>query len=240
MKSGLKRIELLDGLRGAAIIGMVLHHLAYDLEIFYDIAVPLIHTDFFRAIQLLGVLIFIMISGICTGFSRSSLRRGAIVFAVAMGLTLFGLIFMPDSVVRFGILHFMGCAMVIYALTHSLFRRIPWKIGFSLFAILFILAYWILSPFGITIDVPGLFALGLPSHQFYSADYYPLLPWLFAFFAGSYLSRPILDQKFPRWFYNMKLPVLQWVGRYSLYIYVLHQPVVFGVLWLILGRPAGF
>ena len=68
--------------------------------------------------------------------------------------------------------------------------------------------------------------LGFPQPGFYSTDYFSLLPWVFLFWTGYYLYR-LRRQEQPR----VSLPVVTALGRHSLTVYLLHQPVVYGVLW---------
>lgn len=78
----------------------------------------------------------------------------------------------------------------------------------------------------------ALFALGFTDSSFYSADYFPLLPWLFVFIAGTYLGVWAQQGRFPEWAYRSRAPFFQLMGRHSLAIYILHQPVIYGVLTL--------
>lgn len=235
MREGLKRIWLLDGLRGTAVVAMIVHHVLYDLEAYYGMDIPFLRWGMFRWLQLFFVLIFILTAGICSGFSRSNLRRGLIVFGLALALTVVTYLYQPSDPILFGILHFMGAAMLIYAFAEKYMKRIPWQLGVALFGLFFVIAYAILGSQGIRVDVPGLFAFGLPDQKFTSADYYPILPWIFAFLAGGFLSVPILEHRFPKWFYNVRIPVLETVGRNALLIFILHQPVALLLLRLIMG-----
>lgn len=86
-----------------------------------------------------------------------------------------------------------------------------------------------------TVSVGWLYPLGLLSPGFHSADYFPLLPWFFLFLAGTVLGGWCLDHRDNR-LLTLSLPgFLTWPGRHSLLIYVLHQPVLFGVSYLIWG-----
>ena len=76
--------------------------------------------------------------------------------------------------------------------------------------------------------------LGFPQRGFYSTDYFPLIPWFFLFLAGFFLFR-ILDGKNlnGRLFSRGQIPVLNWLGRNSLLVYLLHQPILYGLCLLI-------
>ena len=72
--------------------------------------------------------------------------------------------------------------------------------------------------------------------SFYSSDYFPLLPWLFLFWAGYYLH-PLVGRKRMEPLRQSVCPPLGWLGRHSLVLYLLHQPVIFGVLTLVFTVP---
>ena len=78
--------------------------------------------------------------------------------------------------------------------------------------------------------------LGWTYEGFVSTDYFPLLPWVFVFLLGTWAGKYIKAGRMPAWFYQTDCPPLAAVGRHSLVIYVLHQPVLYGLtmagLWL--------
>lgn len=71
--------------------------------------------------------------------------------------------------------------------------------------------------------------LGVYSPTFQSADYFPLLPWIFVFFGGVFLGRYARAGKFPKWTYRRHVPFLSFFGRHALVLYVVHQPVFLGI-----------
>ena len=87
-------------------------------------------------------------------------------------------------------------------------------------------------------ETPWLFPLGLTTGDFASSDYFPLLPFLGFFLLGTVLGRTVYSKKqtlLPRVnSKNFLLRFLQWCGRQSLWIYLLHQPVLSGICTLIL------
>jgi uncharacterized membrane protein len=73
--------------------------------------------------------------------------------------------------------------------------------------------------------------LGFPQHGFQSADYNPIIPWLFLFIAGICVGKHI--KKLPETLSKKHIPPLAFVGRHTLIIYLAHQPVILGVLYLV-------
>ena len=71
--------------------------------------------------------------------------------------------------------------------------------------------------------------LGFPPADCYSTDYFSLLPWCFLFLTGYFLRRVQLDRQ-ARPERDIRLPVFSTLGRHSLLIYLVHQPLVFGLL----------
>ncbi len=251
------RVHLLDGLRGVAIVAMVLQHLLFDLtEVFYRTNVPdwmltLLHwcRDFSGSFLLNDILqpafqcLFVLISGMACRYSRSNLRRGARVLLFGCLLTFVTCVVLPamDPVlfsgvqIRFGILHMLGCSMLLWGLLGGLFDRLTANrvmgvvvpclllIGFGVFYVLSERSW----------DVQGLYWLGFAHPSFFSADYFPLLPWTLLFFFGAWAGKYLRAGRFPRWVYTARLPVFDFVGRHTLLIYLLHQPVVFGLCYLV-------
>ena len=75
-----------------------------------------------------------------------------------------------------------------------------------------------------------LYPIGLPNQDFFSSYYFPLVPWLFLYWTGWFafqMWRNVRNCKI----LQTKIPVLDWLGRYSLWIYMIHQPIIYGVLW---------
>lgn len=85
--------------------------------------------------------------------------------------------------------------------------------------------------------------LGFYPFGFFSTDYFPLTPWLFLFWAGFYLHH--LAERTAQSLRPLRrsvCPPLGWLGRNSLMLYLLHQPVIYGVLtvvFLLLRRGGG-
>ncbi len=216
-----QRIWELDALRGLCILGMVAVHLVFDLGL---PAGPL-----FAAVQNWGGVAFFLISGLCATLGRRPVKRGALVFgagALCTAVTWAGshLGLLPDTtVIRFGVLHCLGLSMALW----PVFRRLPaWALallGCGLAALGLVLTQ------RVVISVPGFAWLGLRYPGFASADYFPLLPYLGFFLLGSVLGKTLYRKKrtlLPKLEGFWAFRFLCWCGRNSLWIYLLHQPVL--------------
>ena len=177
-------------------------------------------------------------------YARSNLRRGLRTFGLGMVLTLVTGLVIPSQCILFGILHFFGSMMMLYALLEPVLKRIPTLPGLVGAALLFLLTWPIYSGFirvlGVTVYLPGflynqplLYPLGFACAGISSADYYPLMPWGFLFLAGSFFGRWVRAGKLPELCYQSHLPRLAWIGSHTMVIYLVHQPVIYGVLTLI-------
>lgn len=237
-----QRVVLYDELRGLMILSMLIYHLCYDLaELVRLPGMEWFDSDAAGVWQLSICGTFLLISGACCTFSRSNLRRGLRLLGLGMLLTIVTALFVPDQLIVFGLLHFLGVAVLLTTLLAPLLRRIPTLSGIVGMLALFLLtdhlyAGWIgLSP-QLSIALPDflyqtdwLCFLGFYSPTFFSSDYFPLLPYLFLFWAGVLFSRVQL----PAWCFCSHCPPLAFLGRNTLWIYLLHQPVLYGILWLI-------
>lgn len=245
MPHHLNRIPILDELRGLSILLMVLYHGLYDLVVFAGIDFPLFHSSLLRFLVPFFAGVFILISGICCRFSRSNLRRGALCLLLGAALTCFTLLFLPEQKILFGILHLLGCCMLLAGAIHPLWESSPprWALPF---AALFLLTFSLPSQGkvglpGLSLSVfsteqlllPWMFFLGLPGKGLSSSDYFPLIPWSFLFFAGVWGGRIFQEQKGPAFLYRSHAPFLALAGRHTLIIYLLHQPAIFLLLGLL-------
>ena len=242
-----KRIELLDELRGFAILAMIVHHT------FLDIGDVLGYEWGYRAFDRLCLLqpffwaVFIIISGICSRLSRNTVKRGLIVLGAGMIITVatavvMTLLGMGGNEIYFGILHCLGSCMIITGLLMPVINKINPVLGMIISTVLFVLTYSVSSGsllFGL-IKLPDLLyktnylaPLGFYSSSFMSADYFALLPWLFMFLLGAFIGKYAKDGAFPEWTYKKRFRPLAFIGRNSLWFYLGHQVVIYAVLYLI-------
>lgn len=219
-----RRYHALDVIRGFSLLLMVLHHWGYDL-VDYDLLPSwMLHNGIVDALHIIFASVFVAISGACSTFSRSNLKRGLVILAAALAVTGATYIFDQRYYVKFGILHFLGCAALIYELVRrfGIFRKVPKLLWLLLFA----LSYPILF---MDFNVDGLSFLGFKNAAYASYDYFPILPWIFMYFLGTALGEMISAGRFPEFFYRIRSPFLEKTGKASIWIYLLHQPILLGV-----------
>ena len=250
-----KRVGIVDEVRGFEYVLMVLYHLYYDIAFVYCIDLPQPVDIVMKYIQLIFAGVFIFIAGIAANYSSNNFRRGAQYFFIGMAMTFVTAIVMPSEIIVFGALHFMGIAAMIYGFVGKYTESIPWFIGIVLFGILY--AFTINVPNGyigfdglFRINLPSriyghdwLFALGLPGPSFHSSDYFPLIPYIFLYFAGASLGVYFKSGIAPKGLYDTRFHSLTFIGKHGLWIYLLHQPVmilILEVIFKLTGQPTLF
>lgn len=237
------RIHFLDELRGFAALCMVFYHAFYLLGEFFFLEWAENLFYFFFPIQPLFAGLFIFVCGISCTLSRSNIRRGLILLGVAAGFTFVTAVIMPklgffDCEIYFGIIHFLSVSVLIYTLVSKKLLKISPFIGivFCVFLYAFTsgigrgeLAYGEL----VRITLPEelyetnlLVPFGIYSPTFFSADYFPLFPQIFIFFAGIFCGNYFVYKGYPEWCFQKRIPFLGFLGRNALIIYIVHMPVI--------------
>ena len=248
-KSRKGRIHLLDEIRGAAILCMVVFHGLFTLSEFFQLPAAGQTMHILEPAVLWVAGVFIVISGICCRLSRSNAKRGGRLLAIALAVTLATWLLenklgFRQATIWFGILHLLSLSMLLYALLHKGLDKLHPLIALVLFGGLFALTFGLpdgyigLGELALPLPdwltgQPFLFPLGIVGPGFVSADYYPLFPWLFLFLAGAGIGRWFKEGKLPDVFYNEHLRPLAACGRHTLVIYLAHQPVIYGVAWVV-------
>lgn len=238
------RYRWLDILRGAAVVNMVAFHFCYD---WFEVFARQPGWYFLWPSRLWQQAIcctFILTAGFSAHLGRRALRHGLILNLCGLAVSAVTLLALPSEAVRFGILNLLGCAVLLVWLLRPALEKLPAAAGLCASLFLFALTRHLpegyLGLLGLwRLELPaGLYRrnalafLGLPGPTFTSSDYFPLAPWFFLFLAGWFLcrlARPRLDGFLPR----LACPPLEWVGRYSLGLYLIHQPVCMAVCWLL-------
>ncbi|MDR3349517.1 MAG: DUF1624 domain-containing protein [Acidaminococcales bacterium] len=218
----------LDAARGLAVFLMLIFHLAVDLEDFFGLATGYGY-GWWQALRYFTAMLFISVSGWTAGAgAKGRARRGAFrTLAGALLVSAATYIFLGESYVRFGILHFLSCALFLVPLLRG-------QSDFSLFllAAFSAAAGWLLP--GINTDAAFLLPLGAMPRGFYSVDYYPLFPWLAVFIAGLSAGRRHAPLK-ARPCGNFAVKAAAFLGKRSLFIYLAHQPLFLLCLYALMG-----
>ncbi len=236
------RLYMIDSLRGLAIVLMVVYHAFYNIR--YLFGNPFGWTMRLYPVQQAACWLFILVSGFSFSLSRSNVRRGLLVSACGLGLTAFTMVFMPSERIVWGVLSLLGAAMLLTQAALPLLRRIPAEWGLAGSAGLFVLTrdiqygwlgfegHWLAALPGALYQTRWLFPLGFPSEGFWSADYFPLLPWIFLYGCGFFLYQLAAGAPEAARLLEKRMPGLDVLGRRSLAVYLLHQPLLFGLMWL--------
>ena len=237
IKSG-KRYELIDGIRGFTILSMIGYHFSYDAFILYDRYPEWLSNPFGYAWQQSICITFILICGFSASFSRSNLKRGLLLNGCGLLVTVATRVFSPEAVVYFGVLNLLGCSLLLLIPIKKLVNRKNWKTAAVICLLLFLFTRHIQRGylgFGSLqlIELPrALYELkwltpfGFPYPGFYSSDYFPILPWFFLFMVGYAFHYVLGESGRVRRVLSKRIPGLTKLGRYSLIIYLLHQPAL--------------
>lgn len=237
-----QRVELLDEYRGLVVLLMVIYHGCWDMVYLFGVHIPGYEGLPGALLQGFIAWSFIFISGIACRYSVSNIKRGLITVGLGMVISLSTWLFMPEAMIWFGILHFLGVSMILFGLLQPLLDTISEFAGLIICALLFAFTYSL--PMG-SVGLPGLFSIPLPQGLYQGhwllplgfggmgSDYFPLLPWLFLFFAGAYVGQLFHRGSLPYSFYRVHNRTLGRIGRRSIVVYMLHQPALYGVLWTV-------
>jgi uncharacterized membrane protein len=240
-----KRFWEIDVLRGLAILMMVIYHLVFDLTYFgifsFDVSSGIwwwfARTTAFIFLFLVGIsltLSYTRAEFMASTKEKKSLfpkylKRGVKIFSLGLLITLVTWIFIPEDFILFGVLHFIGIAIILeYPFLNKKYINL-------ILGIIFIFSGFFLAQF--TVSYPWLLWLGLKPVEFVTVDYFPLLPWLgvvsLGIFAGKTLY-PNYERSFhlPELSKNPFAGIFSFLGRHSLLIYLIHQPILIVILYL--------
>lgn len=221
----MKRYPELDLLRTLAILGMILYHTLFDLFAFYGFDIDVLHGGW-RLFARCTAILFLLLVGISFTISwdrsplyKKQLMRAAKILACALLITVVTFIAVKEQYVRFGILHLIGTSALLLPFFAPL--RI-WNLLIG-FIILFL----------------GTF---VPPPSFATIDYFHPVPWLGVILVGMgvgyWLYVPHVRLGNFSMLGDARVARLYGPGRHSLLMYMIHQPIIIGILWIIFGRPS--
>lgn len=226
-----QRIHHIDTLRGLAIAMMIAYHFCFDLDYFSVIDADLNHEPFWLGARTLIVTLFLAVMGVSLQLAHRQeihwhavSRRFALLAGCAALVTLATWALFPLSYVFFGILHFI----TLTSLLGLPFLNRPWLAMACGTALLGVGLFWSHPFFN---GAPWQW-IGLMTYKPITEDYVPLLPWFGVVLLGMAAGMTLRNAP------AKKLPIgwrgtLAWAGRHSLPIYLLHQPVLLGMLYLV-------
>ncbi len=241
------RCGLLDELRGLALLSMILYHGAWDLVYIFGVSWDWYRSEFAYLWQQSICWTFILLSGFCQPLGRHQYRRGLTVWIAGAVVTIVTMVAMPDNLVMFGVLTCLGTCMLLTKFLEPVLRRCKPLHGVLLCAVLFVLTRnvpqgylgfedWKLCALPEWLYRNHLTAyFGFPHDAFWSTDYFAVFPWIFLFLTGYYLSRLFHVKKLMYLLKRGGRSPFAWIGRHSLILYMAHQPVCYGVLYVMMN-----
>jgi len=237
MKNNNSHFDILDVTRGFAIFLMFVYHFSYDLDYYGFIQQNFTQDDFWINFRILIITLFLMVMGISLylasyrGLRKKRFQQRLLLLIVYSSLvSISSWIMFPKAMIFFGILHFITVASVL----GLVFVRLG-KVNLFLGISLIIIAQIINSPF---FDLPFLQWFGLMTKLPITVDYVPLVPWFGVVLIGIYFGHLLAQSPEESFFHQWKAnhpanKLLALGGRYSLHIYMLHQPLFLGILYII-------
>ena len=236
LDNGKKRFWEVDFARGIAIAMMIIFHLIYDLD--FGVMDFTLNKGFWYLFRRSIAISFLMLVGISLNLSFfragkkvffTFLRRGLKIFGFGLCITLVTLFFLPGAYVRFGILHLIGLSIII-AYFFLDFYILNLIIGVFVISLGYMMG-------NIHINTPWLFWLGLRGGHYPGLDYFPLFPWIGIIFIGLFLGKSLYGEQKRKFKMIRNCPKylnpLCFLGKHSLFIYLVHQPILIIILALL-------
>ena len=240
------RFVELDLLRGMAILVMVFLHVLWDLDYFGFMPLD---RDIYQFQVIIPTLFFILM-GICLvittnkkhGFSNKELRthllsRGLWIFGLGMIITIATLLFMPDRPIFFGVLHCIGFSIIL-SIPLLRLKKYNIAIGFAIIIVGFVMGFYPVQDANLISLIIGIHPANI-GHL--TIDYFPLFPWFGASLIGVGLGNLLYKDgkrqfRFPDISRYKPIALFSWLGKHSLTIYLIHQPIIAGILGYIIPK----
>lgn len=245
----LMRYHVIDWIRGFALINMIAYHTLWDIAQLFpipignDVAQFMLEPGTHVWQQSIGFT-FLFVAGFCFSFSAKPLIRGAQLVGWGAVISLITFFVIPNDPVRFGVLTCIGFGLLILTLVQAWSQKIT-AVAAAIAAVLSLILFAFLhdaqtgTVWGISLPhwlYSNSFSalLGFPPNDFISSDYYPIIPFFFVMLAGYMSYRALQSTRFMRALTVHSCDPLsrgiEWIGRHSLIIYLLHQVIIFGIV----------
>lgn len=231
-----RRLMSIDVARGGALAMMIAYHFTFDINLFAKLGLDFNHDPLWLGLRAFIVSLFLLLVGVSQsivhrqGFDRMRYLRRLVMLILCAGLvTLGSKMLFPTSYIFFGILHFIVLASLLGLVTVRFYHV-------NLFSGIFLILLGNLYSHA-GFDQPALQWVGLMTHKPLTEDYVPLLPWFGAVQIGQYLGQALYrlpaGMRIRGWSSTVRpLRLFALGGRHSLLIYMVHQPVLLGLLYL--------
>ncbi len=238
----------IDTWRGIAICTMILYHFTWDLWYFRLLPPDFnLYSGFWKYVQRFTATSFLLLVGISltisyryalqrngstAGLFPKFLRRGLKVFGLGLIITAVTY-FAGVGTIHFGILHLIGFSII----AAYPFLRFRW-LNFALWMLFFVAGYFVyVDP--IFLDNNYFVWLGLHTWNYYASDYFPIVPWFGVVLLGIFLGNTLYSSEgrrfyLPDWGDFPPFRFLQFLGRHSLFIYMIHQVILFALAFAIM------
>ncbi len=242
------RLVLLDTIRGITIISMIIFHACWDIMyIGFGFSMSFMNSVPAYWWQQSICYTFILLSGFCFSLGKHHIKRGLLALGGGIVITIVTCLVIYDARDIFGVLWLIGSSILLMCVIDRIIPHskpvgiIGLVISFGAFFVTRNINEGRLGFESLQIcPLPEKFYkgylmtfLGFTDPGFYSSDYFSFIPWVFLFAVG-YFAYMILSDKVKNFkVLRLEIKPLSFIGRHSLLIYMLHQPIVYGVLYLL-------
>ena len=239
-----ERFWEVDFIRGIALLMMITYHLIYDLYYFGDYGIDA-NSGVWLVLGRSTAILFITIFGVSLSLSYSRVKdelsnseivvkyvkRGGFIFSLGLLITISTYLFLKgEGYVRFGILHLIGLSVILsvpllrYKYTNLLVGTVAMITGYFLANLRF--------------SFNWLLWLGFKPEGFRTVDYFPILPWFGLVLLGSFIGKLLYPGhtriiRIPNVSGMKPVKFISFIGRKTLLVYLLHQPILISILYLL-------
>lgn len=237
-----ERVKYIDFFRFLAIINMVIYHAYYDLRFIFLIDNAIFASRFWYFLQQYICISFIFLSGISCNYSDKLLKKAKKLLIISILITVITVLVSTELAIYFGIIHFLTVLTVALHFIKKIEKSkknngalfwifmglfILFKSKLPLMVPLYRYFYIIMT------KLPFSFVVGFPKNNFYSADYFPIIPWIFLGIAGYFFYGTKMENKMEEAFQNINMPkIITIISKKSLLIYILHQVIIFAIFFI--------
>lgn len=240
-----QRLDRIDLLRAAALLWMTAYHLCFDLDFFGFIDADFYRDPFWTWQRTAIVSLFLFTAGLSQAVAVQQgqswarfWRRWLQVAGAAVLVTAGSVLMFPNSFIYFGVLHGIAVMLIVVRATAG-WGAWLWVLGGVVVGLKFAAPHAIAAwPALEVFNGPALNWLGLISRKPITEDYVPLVPWLGVMWWGMAAGQWALRRQ-PGWLGSAHATATGLrragvtLGRWSLTYYLLHQPVLIGLVWLL-------